>query len=129
MHMETSSDYSDDDMPQSVNPIERYRSTRKAGFSSYGSSFGSKSGSTYGSKPATVRTEAAPASSSANDTGDIHTPDEVKVGTRIVHAKLGKGVISKIDFVMGEGVITVQFTNAGEKKLYLRFAKFNIEQK
>lgn len=129
VHMETSSDYSDDDMPQSVNPIERYRSTRKAGFSSYGSSFGSKSGSTYGSKPATVRTEAAPASSSANDTGDIHTPDEVKVGTRIVHAKLGKGVISKIDFVMGEGVITVQFTNAGEKKLYLRFAKFNIEQK
>lgn len=55
-----------------------------------------------------------------------HTPEEVPVGTRIIHSKLGEGVVTKLDFVMGEGVITVKFSQAGEKKLYLRFAQFNI---
>lgn len=118
---ETSSDYSTDDSPRLTNPLDRYRSS---GRSSYG----------YGySKPFTTQTHVTVSSSSPikqkDDNGDtIHTPEEVKPGTKIIHAKLGKGVVSKIDFVMGEGVITVQFSNAGEKKLYLRFAKFKIEK-
>ena len=56
-----------------------------------------------------------------------HTPDEVPVGTIIIHPKLGEGVVTKLDFVMGEGVISVHFAQAGDKKLYLRFAQFNIK--
>lgn len=67
-----------------------------------------------------------PSSAAHNSQSGIHSPEEVSVGTRIVHAKLGEGVVTKLDFVMGEGVITVKFSQAGEKKLYLRFAQFNI---
>ncbi len=56
----------------------------------------------------------------------MHSAEEVPVGTRIVHPKLGEGIVTKLDFVMGEGVITVKFNQAGEKKLYLRFAQFNL---
>ena len=59
--------------------------------------------------------------------GTIHTPEEVPVGTHIIHPKLGEGVVVKLDFVMGEGVVTVRFAQAGDKKLYLRFAQFDIK--
>lgn len=59
--------------------------------------------------------------------GEIHSPEEVPVGTHIIHPKLGEGVVIKLDFVMGEGVVTVRFTQAGDKKLYLRFAQFDIK--
>lgn len=69
---------------------------------------------------------AASTSSSAGPGPGAHTPEEVGPGTKIVHAKLGEGVVKKLDFVMGEGVITVDFKSAGEKKLYLKFARFEI---
>ncbi|MDE6342278.1 MAG: ATP-binding domain-containing protein, partial [Muribaculaceae bacterium] len=65
----------------------------------------------------------------AADAQDSHTPDEITPGTVIIHAKLGEGIVRKLDYVMGEGVITVDFKQAGEKKLYLRFARFKIKSK
>lgn len=119
---ETSSDYSDDDTSLLTNPLDRYRSS---GRSSLGYSYG-HSGTTATKSYTTASSHVL---KRKDDTGDTtHTPEEVKPGTKIIHAKLGKGIVSKIDFVMGEGVITVQFSNAGEKKLYLRFAKFKIEK-
>lgn len=102
---ETSSDYENSSSVTTFrNPMDRYNSYRKPSVSGYGSGYKSPGGKIPGT----------------------HTPDEVPVGTRILHSKLGEGEVIKIDFVMGEGVITVRFNQAGEKKLYLRFAQFTI---
>lgn len=119
VQMETSSDYSDDNVRPHFNPMDRYRTSYRQQSSGYANL-----------RQAESRTSASPmptGSVADPNEGTIHTPEEIKVGTKIIHAKLGRGVVSKIDFVMGEGVITVEFSNAGEKKLYLRFAKFKIE--
>ncbi|MDE6632434.1 MAG: ATP-binding domain-containing protein, partial [Muribaculaceae bacterium] len=133
VQMETSSDLSDTSgHPSSfVNPLERYNSYRSVGKKSFASTYDTPRSNSYG------RNASGHSDSSAggiiSKPGDLkrktpgtHNPEEVPVGTRIVHSKLGEGVVTKLDFVMGEGVITVKFTQAGEKKLYLRFAQFNI---
>lgn len=105
---EASSDISDLSQTRSfVNPMDRYNSYR------------------FAEKPKQERRNIAP-TTGTKQIGGTHTPEEVGVGTKIIHAKLGEGVITKLDYVMGEGVITVKFTQAGEKKLYLRFAQFTI---
>lgn len=106
---ETSSDLEDSPSPTFVNPMDRYNSFR-------------------GGSPHRI---ASPRPSGrsivAGRTSPLtHTPEEVPVGTRILHDKLGRGVVTKLDYVMGEGVITVNFSQAGDKKLYLRFAQFSI---
>ncbi len=116
---ETSSDFSENSASTSfVNPMERYnsfRSDRKK--YSFHTESSRKSSETSLIRPAV----------SGGKTPGTHSPEEVPVGTRIIHSKLGEGIVTKLDFVMGEGVITVSFTQAGEKKLYLRFAQFNIK--
>ncbi len=115
VQMETSSDFSDAAQPSSfVNPMERYNSFRPAAKRSFSSSYDMP------------RRPAAASVSKGKPMAGTHTPEEVPVGTRIVHPKLGEGVVTKLDFVMGEGVITVKFNQAGDKKLYLRFAQFNL---
>ncbi len=130
---ETSSDFSDDSRSTSfVNPMDRYNSYRSVGKRTFASSYDSPQKSSYsrvGTRPAKSDTYTTSQSTSSTNKGMIpgtHTPEEVPAGTRIVHSKLGEGVVTKLDFVMGEGVITVKFSQAGEKKLYLRFAQFNI---
>ncbi|MDE6378919.1 MAG: UvrD-helicase domain-containing protein [Muribaculaceae bacterium] len=116
IHSETSSDFTDVSRPSSfVNPMDRYNSFRSGGKRSF---------ATTSDSPRRVSLGSAP---SARKNAGIHAPDEVPVGTRIVHPKLGEGVVTKLDFVMGEGVITVSFTQAGAKKLYLKFAQFDIK--
>lgn len=134
---ETSSDY--EDVSSSVgfeNPMDRYNSYRRRE-SSYGYATGNKTSYQfygYNAKSSAIVENKVAKPSDAQEvvkksnmgiTG-THTPDEVPVGTNILHSKLGEGVVTKIDFVMGEGVITVRFKQAGEKKLYLRFAQFQI---
>ncbi|MDE6017565.1 MAG: UvrD-helicase domain-containing protein [Muribaculaceae bacterium] len=115
---ETSSDFPDSYQPASfVNPMDRYNSFRSTGKRTYPNSKGSAQNSI----------DNISSSSSKPKTPGTHSPEEVPVGTHIIHAKLGEGVVTKLDFVMGEGVITVKFSQAGEKKLYLRFAQFNIK--
>ena len=55
-----------------------------------------------------------------------HTPEELKPGDKISHAKFGIGVIESIDSISGEPSITVNFRELGVKRLLLRFAKFDI---
>ncbi|MCM1296761.1 MAG: UvrD-helicase domain-containing protein [Muribaculaceae bacterium] len=128
---ESSSDYSDEsDTMSFTNPMDRYNSYRKTG--SYG--YSRPSTSSIYRQPTTINRQ--PTTDNRQPTTDnlkpskqlpgTHTPEEVQPGTRIRHAKLGEGVVTKLDFVMGEGVITVRFSQAGEKKLYLRFATFQI---
>ncbi len=115
VQMEASSDFSDTAQPTTfINPTERYNSFRPAAKRSFSSSYDTSR------KPATASI------SKGKPMAGTHSPEEVPVGTRIVHPKLGEGVVTKLDFVMGEGVITVKFNQAGDKKLYLRFAQFNI---
>lgn len=56
----------------------------------------------------------------------VHSPQEVPVGTRILHPKLGEGKVTALGNVAGEPSITVEFVQVGVKKLLLKFAKFDI---
>lgn len=130
---ETSSDFSDDYNRNSfVNPIDRYNSFRSVGKRSFSSSYDALSRTSfypeYSAKSQSVGSLSTTSSTAekGKKTG-THAPEEVPVGTHIIHSKLGEGVVTKLDFVMGEGVITVSFSQAGEKKLYLRFAQFDIK--
>lgn len=52
--------------------------------------------------------------------------NSVSVGTRILHDRFGKGVITSVE---GSGIdtkATVSFENVGTKQLLLRFAKFKV---
>lgn len=131
---ETSSDFADDSLSSSfANPIDRYNSFRSVGKRSFASSYDSpRTSGAFGLGGTDMTRTAAPSSRTASSApkgrnAGTHTPEEVPVGTHIIHPKLGEGVVTKLDFVMGEGVITVHFTQAGDKKLYLRFAQFNLK--
>ncbi len=56
----------------------------------------------------------------------MHTPDELAIGMKIEHPKLGVGKIAAMGNVQGEPSITVDFGVTGIKKLLLKFAKFTI---
>ena len=66
------------------------------------------------------------ASKTAQGIKPLHTPDELEIGMKIEHPKLGHGTISAIGNVQGEPSITVDFGVTGVKKLLLKFAKFEI---
>lgn len=135
---ESSSDYDDTSADtRFINPLDRYNSINGAGSSkfnfkrNYQPTESQKKKNEAGNSSNVVNSTTTSQSNFsgkktvANPTTG-HTPDEVSVGTRIRHAKLGEGIVTKLDSVMGEGVITVKFSQAGEKKLYLRFASFEI---
>lgn len=65
---------------------------------------------------------------SLNSSSDApqHKADELSVGMKIEHSKLGIGTITKTGNISGEPSITVDFGVSGVKNLLLRFAKFNI---
>lgn len=50
----------------------------------------------------------------------------LKVGTRIRHAAFGEGEIKKIENVSGDEILIVDFKTLGNKKLMLKYAKFEI---
>ncbi|MCM1369105.1 MAG: UvrD-helicase domain-containing protein [Candidatus Amulumruptor caecigallinarius] len=55
-----------------------------------------------------------------------HAPNELNIGMKIEHAKLGTGVITDKGHISGEPSITVDFGATGVKRLLLKFAKFKI---
>ncbi|MDE7096202.1 MAG: ATP-dependent helicase, partial [Muribaculaceae bacterium] len=133
VQIETSSDFSDTSHSTSfVNPMDRYNSFRTPGKRSFADTYDTPRSNKYsrlseGNALMSGSSRMISAGSQKGKTPGTHSPEEVPVGTRIIHAKLGEGVVTKLDYVMGEGVITVKFSQAGEKKLYLRFAQFNIK--
>ena len=58
--------------------------------------------------------------------GSIHDVSALKVGMRIEHSRFGVGTISAVASNVPSPTITVTFNVVGEKKLLLKFARFNI---
>lgn len=91
----------------------------------------SRRGSAVGYGTATQRSVSgisrcsSPNSSSAAQVG-THTIAELKRGLKIRHDRFGEGTIVALTSLADQDAITVAFDQAGEKKLLLRFAKFDI---
>ncbi len=122
----------DDDFSEKfINPAANYNSynrrtnsselVRSGRFADYGSPL---SRSDYGKKALSSLHK----SETRIDGGikPLHTPDELFIGMKIQHPKLGVGKITLIGNVQGEPSITVDFGVTGIKKLLLKFAKFEI---
>lgn len=60
------------------------------------------------------------------DSKPMHTINELTVGQKIEHPKLGIGEIIGMGNIQGEPSITVDFGIVGVKKLLLKFAKFDL---
>lgn len=100
------------------NPSESFRSGR---FSDYGSP---SSRPDYGKKALSELQKAD--SRIGGGIKPLHTPDELAIGMKIQHPKLGVGTITMMGNVQGEPSVTVDFGVTGIKKLLLKFAKFEI---
>ena len=61
------------------------------------------------------------------DNAMLHSPSELKIGTRINHSRFGKGTVTAISDISGDPMIAVRFDQVGDKKLLLKFARFTIE--
>ena len=55
----------------------------------------------------------------------IHSADELKVGSEILHQRFGHGTVTSID-TSGDARIEVAFNDGQTRKLLLKFAKFEI---
>lgn len=55
----------------------------------------------------------------------IHSADELKEGSEILHQRFGRGTVTAID-TSGDAKIDVMFTDGQTRKLLLKFAKFEI---
>lgn len=53
----------------------------------------------------------------------------LQVGNRIEHSRFGRGVVKKIEGTGLDTKATVEFDNAGQKQLLLRFARFTVLDK
>jgi DNA helicase-2/ATP-dependent DNA helicase PcrA len=51
-------------------------------------------------------------------------PLDLEAGERVLHDRFGTGTVREISGDAGDLRATVHFDNAGEKKLLLKFAKF-----
>ncbi len=123
-----------DDFGQSafVNPAASYKSdpprfkhekVMPPGFSKRYSAGG------YSSSTSTSRTPSGTtrvASLSSEAPAGQHSASELSSGQRIRHDRFGEGTILAVTTMNGSDSITVQFDQTGEKKLLLRFAKFDI---
>ena len=55
----------------------------------------------------------------------IHTVEELKVGSELLHQRFGHGTVTNID-TSGDAKIDVLFADGNSRKLLLKFAKFEI---
>lgn len=115
-----------------INPVANYNSLKKdynpsrAFSSGKFSDFGTSSSRPDYGRIAVNKMNRLDASKTAQGIKPLHTPDELEIGMKIEHPKLGHGTISAIGNVQGEPSITVDFGVTGVKKLLLKFAKFEI---
>ena len=75
---------------------------------------------------ATVSQSGNPVGGTPAADGEVHDVGELKVGMRIEHSRFGLGTIIGVAENAPSPTITVEFKVVGEKKLLLRFARFNI---
>ena len=82
-------------------------------------------------KPRTPRTapptrNSTPPPAPANGNFNIHTADELKEGSQILHQRFGRGTVTHIDTSGSDTKIDVIFADGQTRKLLLKFAKFEI---
>ena len=56
----------------------------------------------------------------------LPSANQVSVGARIEHVRFGRGVVTALEGSGLDTKATVQFENAGQKQLLLRFARFKV---
>ena len=71
-------------------------------------------------------TSPAPPPVTASGNFAIHTADELKAGSQILHQRFGRGTVTSIDTSGSDAKIDVTFTDGQTRKLLLKFAKFEI---
>jgi len=71
------------------------------------------------------RSATTPPQAPASGNFTIHTADELKEGSEILHQRFGRGTVTAID-TSGDAKIDVMFTDGQTRKLLLKFAKFEI---
>ena len=71
------------------------------------------------------RPTATPPQAPASGNFTIHTADELKEGSEILHQRFGRGTVTSID-TSGDAKIDVMFTDGQTRKLLLKFAKFEL---
>lgn len=59
-------------------------------------------------------------------TGALHSASELSKGSRIIHPVFGKGTVTLIDVSGPNHTIHVDFDKSGNRRLLLKFAKFDI---
>lgn len=57
---------------------------------------------------------------------EVTQDGKLKRGVKIQHATFGTGEIVRIENLSGDEIIVVDFENAGQKKLMLKYAKFTV---
>jgi DNA helicase-2/ATP-dependent DNA helicase PcrA len=65
-------------------------------------------------------------SSVSSSSGSVLPPGSVVVGTKVNHAKFGKGKVVNIEGESPNEKATVYFPSVGQKQLLLKFAKLEI---
>ena len=78
--------------------------------------------------PSSPKRITSPAPPPATTSGNfaIHTADELKAGSQILHQRFGRGTVTSIDTSGSDAKIDVTFTDGQTRKLLLKFAKFEI---
>jgi hypothetical protein len=77
------------------------------------------------SSTSTPRAGAASTTPAGSGNFTIHTVEELKVGSELLHQRFGHGTVTNID-TSGDAKIDVLFADGNSRKLLLKFAKFEI---
>ena len=108
-----------------VNPLQQYRRNQAKVETKRPSAPTSPSG--YSPRPTAPTRPLRKVSDTKPSVNASHSSQtSVQAGMRIRHERFGEGTITNVDITSDNVTITVDFTNVGEKKLLLRFAKFEV---
>lgn len=113
------------------------RFTPSFAHSSFSSPTSTTRATSHTSSPSSTSPANAPRLSSLSRFHSEHTataplPDgagNLQVGNHIEHSRFGRGVVKKIEGTGLDTKATVEFENAGQKQLLLRFARFTVLDK
>ena len=114
-----------------VNPIENYRESFHSPFSTL-SAINPSPPRTPQPAQASSRWQPAPVkpaiqpSNNGNGEFSLHSVDEVASGMDILHERFGRGKIVEIDRDPNGAKIIVLFSNVEQRKLMLKYARFQI---
>lgn len=97
------------------------------GSSSVQSGKNSKGGQSVPPKNPTLRGKVlkpvSKAQGSFNASGEHLRPDQLNEGLRVIHERFGLGTVARLEGEGADAKAIIQFDNAGEKRLLLKFAK------